>query len=125
MAVMVKTALAAICVFTLLATAYLSASLLILRPPRANYRQWALTAVVIVAHGVLTLTALRSGSSKGLRSVAAAGGVVLAALGASSLYTTVSGPHFEGYALVLGSGMAVQGTLTLFALTRPEHSRAG
>ena len=42
MAAMLKTALAAICLLTLSATLYLSASLLILQPPRANYQQWAL-----------------------------------------------------------------------------------
>jgi hypothetical protein len=110
---MVRTALAAICAFTLLATAYLTASLLILRPPRANYQQWTLVAAVILVQGALTLFALRAGSPKGLRYVAAAGGAAIAALGASSAYSTVSGPHFEGYALVLGSMLVIQGLLTL------------
>lgn len=115
MAAMVKTALAAICVFTLAATAYLSASLLILRPPRANYQQWTLVATAILAHGVLTLLAMRAASAKRLRYAAAGGGIALAALGASSVYSTVSGSHFEGYALVLGSALVVQGLLTLIA----------
>ena len=113
MAAMVKTALAAICAYTLLATAYLTASLLILRPPRANYQQWTLVAAVILVQGALTLFALRAGSPKGLRYAAAAGGAAIAALGASSVYSTVSGPHFEGYALVLGSMLVIQGLLTL------------
>jgi hypothetical protein len=115
MAAMAKTALAAICIFTLLATAYLTASLLILRPPRANYQQWTLVAAVILVQGALTLFALRAGSPKGLRYAAAAGGAAIAALGASSIYSTVTGPHFEGYALVLGSMLVVQGLLTLIA----------
>ena len=117
MAAMVKTALAAICAFTLLATAYLTASLLILRPPRANYQQWTLVAAVILVQGALTLLALRAGSPKGLRYAAAAGGAAIAALGTSSIYSTVSGPHFEGYALVLGSMLVIQGLLTLMAFT--------
>ena len=117
MAAMVRTALAAICAFTLLATAYLTASLLILRPPRANYQQWTLVAAVILVQGALTLLALRAGSPKGLRYVAVAGGAAIAALGASSVYSTVSGPHFEGYALVLGSMLVIQGLLTLMAFT--------
>jgi hypothetical protein len=119
MAAMVKTALAAICAFTLLATAYLTASLLILRPPRANYQQWTLVAAVIFVQGALTLFALRPGSPKGLRYVAVAGGAAIAALGASSIYSTVSGPHFEGYALILGSALVVQGLLTLARPIRP------
>ena len=115
MAAMVKTALAAICTFTLLATAYLTASLLVLRPPRANYLQWTLVAAVILVQGALTLFAMRAGVAKGLRYVVAAGGAAIAALGASSVYSTVSGPHFEGYALVLGSTLVGQGLLTLIA----------
>jgi hypothetical protein len=131
MAAMVKTALAAICAFTLLATAYLTASLLILRPPRANYQQWAFVASVIVVQGVLTLIALYAGNrlrqrfgDQGQRYATMVGAVALAALGASWVYRMLSGPHFEGYALVLGSAMVLQGALTLLALARPEHARA-
>jgi hypothetical protein len=113
MAAMLKTALAAICLLTLFATVYLSASLLILQPPRANYQQWALVASAIIVQGALTLVAMRAGSSKGLRYAAAAGGAAIAALGASSIYSTVSGPHFEGYAVILGLVLILQGTLTL------------
>jgi len=114
---MVKTALAAMCACTLFATAYLTASLLILQPPLANYQQWAIAAIVILLQGALTLTALRVSGGKGLRYLTAAGGAGIVALGASTLYGTVSGPHFEGYALVLGSALVIQGllTLTLFA----------
>ena len=35
-----RVALAAICIVTLLAVAYLSMSLIVLRPPRANYPVW-------------------------------------------------------------------------------------
>ena len=120
MAAMAKTALAAICIFTLLATAYLAASLLILRPPRANYQKWAVTASVIVAQGVLTLTALWSGTrvrqaivAQGGRYLVAVSGVIIAVLGASAVYSTLAGPHFEGYAIVLGSAMIIQGLLTV------------
>jgi hypothetical protein len=113
MAAMLKTALAAISLFTLSATLYLSASLLILQPPRTNYQQWSLVASAIMVQGALTLAAMRAGSRRGLRYAAVAGGAAIAALGASSVYSTVSGPHFEGYALILGSMLVVQGLLTL------------
>ena len=61
--------------------------------------------------------------SKGLRYLAAAGGVVIAALGASSVYRMLSGPHFEGYALVLGSAMVLQGALTIGAFAELQHFR--
>src|SRR3989442_9811157 len=107
-----KTALAAVCILTVLATAYLSASLVVLHPPRADYQQWAVVATLIVAQGVLTLVALFAAGSAALRSVVLAGGLLIALLGARSIYSTGSGPHFEGYALVLGSMLIVQGVLT-------------
>ena len=117
-----RRALAAICAFTLLATAYLTASLIILRPPRANYQQWAFAASVIVTQGALTLTALWRGTrlrrAIGASYLVAVGGVSIAALGASAVYSTVSGSHFEGYALVLGSMLVIQGLLTLIAFAR-------
>lgn len=115
-----RATLTAICGLSLLATAYLSASLLILRPPRANYVQWAVIALVIIAQGVLTLIALTTGSPQGLRYTTAAGGVVFAAMGAWWVAGTMSAAHFEGYALVLGSAMAVQGLLTLATFARPS-----
>jgi hypothetical protein len=60
---------------------------------------------------------MRAGSIKVLRHAAAAGGAAIVALGAASVYSTASGPHFEGYALVLGSMLVVQGLLTLMAFT--------
>ena len=110
--------LAAICAFTLFATAYLTASLLVLRPPHANDQQWTFIAAVIVAQGVHTLIALRTSSPTGLRYVTAAGGAVLAALGVRWVYGTISGPHFEGYAVVLGCASAIQGLLTLATFAR-------
>ena len=116
MAVMVKGALTAICTLTLLATAYLSLSLLILRPPRANYQQWALIAAVIAAQSVLTLVALYARTPRGLQYVVVASGFGIAWIGARSIYNTLSGPHFEGYALVLGAMLVTQGALTLAAV---------
>jgi hypothetical protein len=125
MAAMAKTALAAVCIFTWAATVYLSASLIVLRPPRADSQQWALVASAIVVQGALTLVAMRAGSPKGLRYAAAAGGAAIAALGASSIYSTVSGPHFEGYALVLGSMLVIQGLLTLITFGGSPDGRVG
>ena len=126
-----RTALAAICAFTLLATAYLTASLLILPPPRANYQQWTFVATVIVAQGVLTLSALFASRQPAVRYAAQAGGFAIAVIGAWSVYRTLSGPHFEGYAVVLGSALVLQGALTfLVFLTaandqrRPSDSQA-
>jgi len=115
---MMKPALAVACAFTLLATVYLSVSLIVLQPPRANYRQWTFVASVIVVQGVLTLAALYAGGPAGLRYATSAGAVALGWVGASSVYSTMTGAHFEGYALVLGSAMVLQGLLTLATFAR-------
>ncbi len=120
---MMKPALTVACAFTLLATVYLSVSLIVLQPPRANYRQWTFVASVIVLQGVLTLAALHAGGPAGLRYATSAGAVALGWIGASSVYSTMSGPHFEGYALVLGSAMVVQGLLTFGVFLRWQDFR--
>lgn len=113
-------ALAAICIVTLLATAYLSASLLVLRPPRANYPVWFTLATFLVAQGALTLTALGTGIASGgaMRYPVLAGGCAMAAIGVWMVRDTLIRSHFEGYALVLGSMLVVQGALTIAAFLR-------
>src|SRR5258708_27809946 len=101
---MVKKAVAAMCVFPLLATAYLTASLLLLRPPRANYQQSALVACVIVVQGTLTLVALYSAGARNVPHLPAARGLALAVAGAVSIYRPLPGPQLHGERLLLGYG---------------------
>jgi hypothetical protein len=110
---MLKRSLTTLCALTMLATVYLSVSLAVLRPPRANYQQWALAAALILAQGALTVVVLMAGRAAALRPLVLAGGVVVGLFGAWWVYSTASSPHFEGYALVLGSMLVVQGALTL------------
>jgi hypothetical protein len=76
-----KMILTAICVFTVLATGYLSVSLLILQPPHANYPQWFLSAAVFVTQSGLTLIALFAAGRKVLPYVVMIGGVAIAWFG--------------------------------------------
>jgi hypothetical protein len=109
-----RTALAVICVFTILATGYLSLSLMILRPPRANYVEWSFMAALFIAQGALTLAAIAGLVTDGrVRWPLVAGAVAIIAVGGSWALSTLSGTHFEGYALVLGSMLVAQGLLTL------------
>ena len=108
-----KTTLTAICVFTLLATGFLSLSLLILQPPRADYHLWFVTAAFFLVQGGLTLAVLFDKGPKSLRYATLIGGAGIIWAGAAALYRTLSGPHFEGYALVLGFALIVQGALPL------------
>jgi hypothetical protein len=113
-----KTALALISSFTLLAAGYLSLSVAILRPPRVNYGEWFLMATLFVGQSVLTLVAVTGlVSGAWIRWGLLAGSVAIIGVGAAWVKATVSGPHFEGYALVLGSALVVQGVLTLAHLS--------
>jgi hypothetical protein len=116
---MLKTALLTVCACTVLATGYLSLSLAILRPPRANYSEWFTMATLIVAQSVFTMMAVSALFSGGWsRWLALAGGVAIMWAGAAWVRDTLAREHFEGYALVLGSILVLQGALTLVVFLR-------
>ena len=116
---MLRAALVTVCSFTLFATGYLSLSLAILRPPRANYPELFMMATVFAAQSVITLLAVTGIISAGwIRWVVIAGGVAIIWAGASWARATLASDHFEGYALVLGAMLVVQGALTLGVFLR-------
>jgi peptidoglycan/LPS O-acetylase OafA/YrhL len=109
----VKTLLVVISSLTLVATGFLSLSLLILHPPRANYQEWFPMAALFLTQGGLTLFAVSRGeSARWIRGLLVAGGIAILCVGGLWAYATASAPHFEGYALILGSALAIQGALT-------------
>ncbi len=111
---MITSALAAICSVTLAATAFLSLSLVILQPPRANYQEWFGMAALFTAQSVVTLITVAGALSGGtVRWLLLAGAVTVMWMGAAWAHATITGAHFEGYALVLGSLLVIQGALTL------------
>jgi hypothetical protein len=113
----------AICAFTLMVTAFLTLSVLALQPPRFRFWSWLLIAVLFAGQSVLTLLVLRGATARVMRVLTVAGAVAVAVGGAWWIYMTAIGPHFEGYALVLGSALTGQGALTLTWLALPERTR--
>jgi len=119
-----RTALAVLCAFTLLAVVYLSVSVLFLQPPRANYEQAALSAALFVIQSGLTLLAIAGVvSGAWVRLLMFIGGTAITSIGFLTVRSTLTEPHFEGYALVLGSVLLVQGVLTI-ALFLTESGRS-
>jgi hypothetical protein len=114
---MLNRIVAVLCSFTLFASAYLSLSVIVLRPPRVDYQAWFLMAALFVAQSLLTLAAI-AGTARGgwVRGALLAGSIAVIAVGAWWVHGTLAASHFEGYALVLGSLVAVQGALTLLRL---------
>jgi len=114
---MLKAALTAASTLTLLATGYLSLSLIILNPPRANFPVWFTLAAIVIVQSVLTLAAIRmERPPAGLRLVLAAGACVLVGIAIWRVRATLNSSHFEGYNLLLGAMLVVQGALTLVGL---------
>jgi hypothetical protein len=119
MAAMIKTALTATCVLLLLATGYLSLSLIVLNPPRANFPVWFTLAAVFTMQSVLTLAAVRmERPPTGLRVAVAAGACLLVGIAIWRVRATLNSSHFEGYNLLLGAMLVMQGALTLAKYAR-------
>jgi len=104
-----------LCLCTLCSVAYLSLSLLILRPPRAGHA-WPAEAVFVLAVTALTFAWARAGGlSPWMRPILLFGALALAALGGVSIFVAVTG-DFEGYGVVLGTLLTAQALLALLHL---------
>src|SRR5262245_28118140 len=119
-----KPALTAMSVLLLAAVSYLSVSLIVLNPPRANFSAWFALAAVLTAQAVLTLMALHvPRAAASLRTVVLAGAIVLLGIAVWRLRATVASTHFEGYNLLLGAMLVVQAALTIIVEGRAAISR--
>lgn len=117
--------LLAVCVCTMSAVAFLSLSLLILRPPRASVGAWSAEAVLVLVLSALTFVSAKTGAvSPWTRGLLLVGGLGLAALGGVTCYAAVT-RDVEGYAVVLGTLFSVQAVLTLVHLHHRTRRFAG
>ena len=131
-----KTLLAAIAVFTAAASGWLFVMYFVLQHP--GYQGRASLAAIFVAQSILTLILIASGAPAsgsestdgrravhvGLRLVVLAGACGFIWAGYSAASSTLSGPHFEGFALVIGSALVVQGLLTIATFLKLQEFRA-
>lgn len=109
--------LLSVCAGTMGSIAYLSLSLLLLRPPGANYRAWSAEASFVFVLTAVTFAWAKAGdlSSPWTRPLLLLGSLTLASIGAGTFYANVTG-HFEGYGVVLGTLFTLQALLTLVHL---------
>jgi hypothetical protein len=90
------------------------------RPPNASYVSWTFEASLFALQGVLTMAFLRRGWTPPptvARTLLTSTSIGVSALGAWPLAMVATG-HFEGYAVVIGTALCVQGVLTLAELRR-------
>jgi hypothetical protein len=105
-------AVTTLCLLSILASCFLAVSYATLKG-LGDVRP-LMPLAFIVAQGAITLIALRAILSEfGIDVFALVGALAMAWLGYSMVERTLTGSHFEGYALVLGAISILQGTLTL------------
>ena len=109
-----RTALTAICLFTILACSWFVVMFLVLRHPGFEWR--AALAVGFVAVSVLTLATARAVAPGAVqRAAVALGALLLAAAGVWAITTNVD----EGYVDVTGLALIVQSVLAVAFVLRP------
>jgi hypothetical protein len=113
-----RTLLAAMSILLLIATAYLSLSLVVLKPPHANFRVWLPLATAVTVQSALALIATTMAQPPAwLRTLTAAGACLLIAIAVWGVRATLTASHFEGYNLLWGAMLTGHGALTLAFFT--------
>jgi hypothetical protein len=113
-----RIALNVLCGFTLLASSWLAVMFLVLHRP--GYERGVSLSLVFILQSLLTLgvtTGLLSALWWRLLAVTGVVGIVWA--GAAAVSNTLTGSHFEGYALIIGVALVLQGLLTAGLLITP------
>src|ERR1700694_563122 len=119
-----KILLAGVCCFTIAASCWLATMSLILHRP--GYQEQMGLALLFAVQSLLTLGVL-SGLLPHIwtRIVVGLGAVGLAAAGGRAIAANLAGDHFEGYALIIGATLILQGVLTLWPICVPWPSSPG
>jgi hypothetical protein len=114
-----KTTLAAVSAFTLLACAWMCVMFFVLRHPGFEWRA-ALSALVVI-QSAATLVLLAAGSrSVPPRILLALGACGLLTLGVSAFLANEAASDWEGYVAVISIALVIQGALTLLSCARPD-----
>ncbi len=109
--------LAAVCGFTALAGAWLCVMESVLK--HNGYEMRALLDLAFVAQSLLTLAFVFGLLGGAWRWIATAGAALVAYAGASAIVGNFQRAHFEGFVMVIGAALVVQGLLTIAATAGP------
>jgi hypothetical protein len=100
---------------TIAASSWLGVMFFVLHRP--GFERGAATALLFILQSLLALAVVNGWVSGTLwRVVAMIGAAMLAVAGAFAVGRTLNGPHFEGYVLVIGVLLTLQGLATLVHL---------
>jgi len=115
----VRTLTNLVCGFGVVACGWLAVMFVVLHRP--GFERGAVMAALFVVQSLLalaTVNAVLQATAWRLLALAGAAGIVWA--GSRAVAETVSSPHFEGYALIIGTSLVLQGLLTVWQLI-PIH----
>jgi len=113
-----KSVLLFMCFFTLAATIWLAVMEVVLSHPGSGFR--IAIAVLLACQSFCTILFLIfHGQGRG-QVLLMVGGGCIAVLGMSAVVSNLKAAHFEGYALIIGLALVLQGVLTIFALAVPK-----
>ncbi|HTP32400.1 MAG TPA: permease prefix domain 2-containing transporter [Candidatus Acidoferrales bacterium] len=90
----------------------------------AGYGVRTAVAAAIVAEALGTLLFLVLDSRPVFRLIVLAGAAALGALGISAIARNVSGPHFEGFVLIVGCLLVAQAVMTFAVVLRAHYPKA-
>ncbi|HEX4750199.1 MAG TPA: hypothetical protein VH302_11710 [Bryobacteraceae bacterium] len=90
----------------------------------SGYRQRILIDALLALQSAATITLSFAAKPRLLRYAVLLGALGVSYVGAAAVYRILEAPHFEGFVLVIGGGLVVQGMLTwLWLLGRRTSPR--
>jgi hypothetical protein len=103
-----------LCGLVVAAAAWLGVMENVLRHP--GFGERTLVAACIAVQGLVTLLFLAKGGRDGLRWGIAVGAMAVVAVGASAAIRILNAPHFEGFVLIIGVLLVMEGVSTLLSV---------
>lgn len=105
----------AVCSFTAAACLWLAVMFVVLHRP--GFERGVLMSLLFVAQSLGALAVLNQWVAGALwRAVGLAGAAAIVWSGGNVVAKTLNGPHFEGFALLIGAALVLQGLLTAHQL---------
>jgi len=114
-----KLALTWMSVFTAAAGAWLAFMEQMLK--HSGYGGRTVIGICIAMEGIATVLFLLLHGRAIYRTLVLVGAIAVGLLGASAVMRILGAPHFEGFVLIIGSALVVQGMLAIVAVLRPHR----
>jgi hypothetical protein len=105
-----RVVLSVLCWLTAIASLWLAVMFVVLHKP--GFERGLVLAVFFVAQSLLALAVVNRRLSGAWRLLALLGAVGIVWAGSTAIANTLTGQHFEGFVLLIGAALVLQGLLT-------------